>query len=118
MRGVDRVMRQILGEEQYLTACYALLNRRTKRLSVVSAGHPPMLVGRANGIVDVVEMKSDPLGIFSSLALQRQDLYVSPGDRFVLYSDGVIEMRCGSGRKTGLAALAEAVQAYRGLPLE
>jgi len=41
MRGVDAVMRQMLGEEQYLTACYAHLNRRTKRLSVVSAGHPP-----------------------------------------------------------------------------
>ncbi|MFO0284150.1 MAG: PP2C family protein-serine/threonine phosphatase [Acidobacteriota bacterium] len=118
MRGVDRVMRQILGEEQYLTACYALLNRRTGRLSVVSAGHPPLLVARAGGGVEVVEMKSDPLGIFSSLALQRQDLQVSTGDRFVLYSDGVIEMRCGAGRKNGLAALAEAVQAYRGLPLE
>ena len=27
MRGVDRVMSQIMGEEQYLTACYARLNR-------------------------------------------------------------------------------------------
>ena len=41
MRGLDTVMRQMLGEEQYLTACYANLNRRTGRLSVVSAGHPP-----------------------------------------------------------------------------
>ena len=41
MRGIDTVMRQMLGEEQYLTACYASLNRRTGRLAVVSAGHPP-----------------------------------------------------------------------------
>jgi len=27
MRGIDAVMRQMLGEEQYLTACYANLNR-------------------------------------------------------------------------------------------
>ena len=31
MRGVDAVMRQMLGEEQYLTACYAHLNRRTRK---------------------------------------------------------------------------------------
>jgi sigma-B regulation protein RsbU (phosphoserine phosphatase) len=117
MRGVDRVMRQMLGEEQYLTACYALLNRRTGRLSVVSAGHPPMLVSRANNAVELVEMKSDPLGIFSSLALQRQDLQVSPGDRLLLYSDGLIEARCGASRRDGLAALAEAVQSHRRLPL-
>ena len=30
MRGVDSVMGQMLGEEQYLTACYARLNRQTR----------------------------------------------------------------------------------------
>jgi phosphoserine phosphatase RsbU/P len=38
MDGIGAVMRQILVEEQYLTACYARLNRQTGRLSVVSAG--------------------------------------------------------------------------------
>ena len=37
MRGVDSVMGQILGEEQYLTACYARLNRQTRRLTVIGA---------------------------------------------------------------------------------
>ena len=49
MRGIDGVMRQMLGEEQYLTACYARLNQRTRALSVVSAGHPPVLVVEATG---------------------------------------------------------------------
>lgn len=31
MRGVDSVMGQMMGEEQYLTACYARLNRQTRR---------------------------------------------------------------------------------------
>lgn len=86
MRGVDMVMRQMLGEEQYLTACYAYLNRRTRRLSVVSAGHPPLIVVRTSGKATAVEMDGDPLGMFSALALQRKDLRVMPGDRFFLYS--------------------------------
>lgn len=117
MRGVDRVMRQMLGEEQYLTACFAQLNRRTRRLTVVSAGHPPLLVARSNGSLEFVEMKSDPLGIFSSLVLQRQDLRVSPGDRIFLYSDGLIEARAGASRKEGLAALCAAVQAHQRVSL-
>lgn len=80
------VMRQMLGEEQYLTACYAYLNRRTRRLSVVSAGHPPLIVVRTSGKATAVEMDGDPLGMFSALALQRKDLRVMPGDRFFLYS--------------------------------
>ena len=117
MRGVDAVMRQMLGEEQYLTACYAHLNRRAQRLSVVSAGHPPVIVVSASGKAQTLEMDSDPLGIFSSLVLQRKDVKVSAGDRFFLYTDGMIESAPGGGRKTGLQSLIESCVSYRTDPL-
>jgi phosphoserine phosphatase RsbU/P len=117
MRGVDSVMRQILGEEQYLTACYARLNGHTHRLSIVSAGHPPVVLVRQNGAVETVEMDSDPLGLFSSVVLQRKDLRVLPGDRFFLYTDGLIESSPGGGRRSGLADLVEACLRHRTAPL-
>lgn len=105
MRSVDSVMRQLLGEEQYLTACYAQLNRRTHRLAVVSAGHPPLILVSASGNARVLDMHSEPLGLFSSMLLQRRDVKVVPGDRFFLYSDGLIESMPGGGRKAGLEKL-------------
>jgi sigma-B regulation protein RsbU (phosphoserine phosphatase) len=113
MRGVDAVMRQMLGEEQYLTACYAHLNRRTRRLSVVSAGHPPVVVVSASGTAQTLEMDSDPLGIFSALVLQRKDIKVSPGDRFFLYTDGLIESSPGAARKSGVESLVDSCLAHR-----
>ena len=77
MRGVDSVMRQILGEEQYLTACYAHFNRRTRKLSVVSAGHPPLILVSDSGEAQVVAINSDPLGIFSTVVLPRKDLWLA-----------------------------------------
>lgn len=108
MRGVNAVMRQILGEEQYLTACYARLNRRSGMLSVVSAGHPPVIVVSASGKSQTLEMDSDPLGIFSTVVIQRKDLAVSPGDRFFLYTDGFIESSPGAPRRQGLDLLVNA----------
>jgi sigma-B regulation protein RsbU (phosphoserine phosphatase) len=105
MRGVDAVMRQLLGEDQYLTACYAHLNLRTKRLSVVSAGHPPLIVVSASGDVQILEMDSAPLGMFSAVLLQHKEVTVSPGDRFFLYTDGMIESSPGAGRRGGLERL-------------
>ncbi len=58
-------------------------------------------------------MDSDPLGIFSSLVLQRRDLKVSAGDRVYLYTDGLIESSPGGGRQTGLEALVEACVLHR-----
>ena len=113
MRGMDSVMRQMLGEEQYLTACYAHLNRRTRRLSVVSAGHPPLILVSRVGKAQTVEMDSDPLGMFGAAMLQRKDLRVSPGDRFFLYSDGLIESSPGGGRREGLERLVEACVRHR-----
>jgi sigma-B regulation protein RsbU (phosphoserine phosphatase) len=117
MRGVDSVMRQMLGDEQYLTACYARLNRQTKRLSVISAGHPPLILVGASGKAQMVEMDSDPLGVFSSAVLRRKDLRVSKGDRFFIYTDGLIESSPGGGRREGVERLVEACVRYRKTPL-
>lgn len=118
MRGIDAVMRQMLGEEQYLTACYANLNRRTGRLSVVSAGHPPVIVVSQSGTAQTLEMDSDPLGIFSSLVIQRKELKLAPGDRFYLYTDGLIESSPGAGRGEGLRRLVDACVRHRMDPLK
>lgn len=118
LRGIDAVMRQMLGEEQYLTACYANLNRRTGRLSVVSAGHPPVIVVSASGQAQTLQMDSDPLGIFSALVIQRKEVRVSQGDRFYLYTDGLIESAPGGGRGDGLHRLVESCVHHRTDPLQ
>ena len=81
-------MRQMLGEEQYLTACYVQLNRHTGRLSVVNAGHPPMILVSASGETYTLELDSEPLGVFSSTVLQHRDLELFPGDRFFFIPTG------------------------------
>jgi sigma-B regulation protein RsbU (phosphoserine phosphatase) len=113
MRGIDAVMRQMVGEEQYLTACYAHLNRRTGRLSVVSAGHPALIVVSGAGQAQTLEMDSDPLGMFSALVLQRRELTVSRGDRFFLYTDGFIECSLGGRRRDGIGRLVHSCVHHR-----
>lgn len=117
MRGMDSVIRQMLGEEQYLTACYACLNRQARRLSIVSAGHPPMIIVSASGNSQLVEVQSQPLGVFGPAVLQRKDLRVSPGDRFFMYSDGLIESAPGGGRQIGIQQLVDACVRHRRKPL-
>jgi sigma-B regulation protein RsbU (phosphoserine phosphatase) len=117
MRGVDSVMGQMLGEEQYLTACYARLNRQTSRMTVIGAGHPPLIVISRSGIPQTVVLDSDPLGMFGTAILQRRDLRVSSGDRFFMYSDGLIESSPGGGRREGLERLLEACVRHRNVAL-
>ena len=117
MRGVDAVMRQMMGAEQYLTACYARLNRRTGYLTVVSAGHPPLIAVGPSGTARIVEMDSEPIGIFGTLTLQAKQVQLGPGERFYLFTDGLIEATAGAGRRAGVERLVEACVAHRGVPL-
>jgi sigma-B regulation protein RsbU (phosphoserine phosphatase) len=118
MRGIDSVMRHLLSEEQYLTACYARLNRRTRRLSIVNAGHPPAVLLRAAGKAESINAESDPLGVFARAVVQRSDITVRGGDRLFLYTDGMIESSPGAGRQAGIDRLMAAAEAHRAAPLE
>ena len=117
MRGIGEVMRQILGEEQYLTACYARMNRHTGRLAVVSAGHPPLILVGAAEDPRAFQVESEPLGVFSSQVLQRKEVRVAAGERFFLYTDGLIEPSPGGGRQEGMKLLMAACGRHRATPI-
>jgi sigma-B regulation protein RsbU (phosphoserine phosphatase) len=55
--------------------------------------------------------------MFGTATLHRRDLKVSPGDRFFLYSDGLIESSPGGGRREGLERLVDACVRHRKEPL-
>ena len=117
MRSLGSAMGEMLHEEQFVTACYARLDRGRRRLTVVSAGHPPLIFTGANGQAQVVEIDSDPLGIFSSAVVHRRELPVFLHDRFFLYSDGFIETSAGGARCEGIRRLTEACLRSRGQTL-
>ncbi len=88
---INDVLVEILPEDKYLTACYARLNRRAKQMVIISAGHPPAVYVPHNGEARLIEMDGDILGIFKDVYFGRQTIDVTPGDRFYLYSDGLVE---------------------------
>ena len=82
---------EILPQEKYLTACYARLNRRTKKLDLVFAGHPPICYVPRGGDPQLVGADGDPMGIFSSAIFGLSTFSVAPGDRIYMYTDGLVE---------------------------
>ena len=120
MRNMNSVLLTTMDEGRYLTACYARLSGNRRKLTVISAGHPPMVLVSPGGEGRLVEVSSDPLGVFGSVVLHKQDVEVKPGDRFYLYTDGLIEDSSlpGGGRSVGLNRLRAACARYHDLSLD
>ncbi|MBF0102246.1 MAG: fused response regulator/phosphatase, partial [Desulfobacterales bacterium] len=88
---INDVLVEILPDGKYLTACYARLNRKSKQMTLINAGHPPVVYAPSNDTPVLLKLDGDILGIFKDVLFGQQTLSVSPGDRFYLYSDGLIE---------------------------
>lgn len=87
---INDVLVEILPDGKYLTACYLRLNRK-KIIEIINAGHPPLCYIPAKGEPKVVQLDGDVVGIFKNVVYGRQTIPVKKGDRFYLYTDGLLE---------------------------
>jgi phosphoserine phosphatase RsbU/P len=94
-----------LDEEEFATAVLVQITDRS-RLRLVSCGHPPPLHVSPNGSGVLVEAPVGmPLGL--SDIYQGRDVHWSPGDRLLLYTDGLSEARDAGGEFLPVAPMAE-----------
>lgn len=91
MKMINDVLVEILPQGKYLTSCYVQLNRDTLKLTVINAGHPPLIYAPVNGPATLLSSDGDVLGIFKDAQFGITRIDVSPGDRFFIYSDGLVE---------------------------
>jgi hypothetical protein len=96
-RVVDQSVTHAAGEEDFVTAVFAELDPHGW-LQLVTCGHPPPLRLTAEGGLQALNPRAyaTPLGLHPDL--QPSTFTVSPGDRLVFYTDGLLEARDRAGR--------------------
>ncbi|MGN6600753.1 MAG: SpoIIE family protein phosphatase, partial [Actinomycetes bacterium] len=88
---IDLRMRPFLGDEDFVTAAMVDLFP-DGRLLVGSAGHPPPFLAAAGASLTTVRLEpSAPLGLGGVSEVVSHQL--APGDRVLLYTDGLLEAR-------------------------
>ncbi len=87
----------------YLTAVLGSWDADAYLLRWINCGHPTPLVLRADGrVVELDGERTYPLGIrFAERVFPVLSAQVGPGDRLLLYSDGVSERRTADGGRIG-----------------
>lgn len=87
--------------DKFCTVAYALLDLRDGRLRYAVAGHPPPLLQRRAGGIEILDAGGPIIGLGAGLPFEDGDARLAPGDRLVLYSDGVTEHAAADGTLFG-----------------
>lgn len=86
---------------KFISCFYGLLDTRRRVLHFTNAGHNPPLVVLSNGQVARLEAGGRVLGALTDSIYERQEIQLSAGDRLLLFTDGVTEVRNASGEEFG-----------------
>jgi phosphoserine phosphatase RsbU/P len=101
-------------QHHYVTAAYMFVDMEKRTLSYAGAGHPPLLMWGAPslGVRDVTE-NGLFLGMFDFATYSSVIVPLAPGDRGLLYTDGIPETNNPGGAEFGSERFRQFLEAQK-----
>ena len=90
MEKLNHFLQERTGGEKYATVFYCLV-RENGRLDYVNAAHCPALLVRPSGERVSLEATGMPVGLLEGAVFELAHEQLEPGDKLVIYTDGVTE---------------------------
>lgn len=77
--------------EHYFTFMLGIADVRTGIVTICQAGHPHPIVQRADGRIEQSGTGGFPVGLLAGVDFEQFRITLAPGDRLLIFSDGVTE---------------------------
>ena len=103
-------------KQNFVTAAYIFVDTEKQTMSYAGAGHPPLLIWqKSTGKTTQVLENGLVLGMFSDATYSDVALLLEPGDRTVLYTDGIVEAPNPSQEQFGEERIMRSMENNKGL---
>jgi phosphoserine phosphatase RsbU/P len=112
------VFDRLAQEDFYFTMAAARFRQFGHRMSFAAGGHPPAIVV-SNGTLRLLSSRNAILGRMPELApsAYADEIELAPGDRLVLYTDGLVEVFNSFEEMLGIEGLQELIRQSATRPL-
>ena len=111
------------GTLVFVTVLYCVIDVRMGNARFARAGHPPPLHVRRNSgevqtIITGANSGGPAIGILPNAPFKTTETKVSPGDFFLFFTDGIIEVEASDGSQFGIEGLRESIRSNLDKPTE
>ena len=112
---VNRLLSGQMIAGRFATLCYLRIDGERGTITYTNAGHNPPLLARANGGIELLQAGGMELGVFPEADYVSGEVRIASGDRLLMYTDGITEVRDANDEEFGEARLADALKRSRRL---
>lgn len=103
--------------DSYFTIIFVDIDLYSGEMRYSCAGHPPPILLPREGDPEVLKQHGPVIGLDADAAFGQHRRRLRPGDRLVLYTDGLVDVANGAGELFGRQRLHAALQAARREPI-
>lgn len=120
MTKINKALMERSDDTMFCTLFVGVLNLKTGLLEFCNAGHnPPIYIRKADGHADFVKMSPNmPVYAFENYVYKEESLQMEPGDRLLLYTDGVTEAMNDKNEFYGRKTTLETFSRLKTMPFE
>ena len=117
---LNRFLIEDIDAGMFITVAAAGIDTHLRRMVFDGAGHPPAMLVRPGQGPLLLESRSAILGALPDAVdtTPSLELQLEPGDRIVLYTDGITEVFNSRGEMLGIEGVREIVHQMSALPVE
>jgi phosphoserine phosphatase RsbU/P len=102
----------------FFTIAYLIVDYREGTCVYTNAGHPPSVLLRRDGSVELLSEGGPVIGLGGVVPFEEGAKKLQPGDRILLYTDGITEHRDPQGRLYGAKRLHAKLRELQDVPLD
>lgn len=92
-----------LGVDKYFTIFYGVFNAKTNQFIYANAGHNCIPIRYNSNGIEMLKTKGLPISlIFSEIYYEENEIVLEEGDKILLYTDGISEVKNAKGEEFGI----------------
>ena len=98
-------------DDGYFTIFYGIFHRGTRNFQFAQGGHPSPILLRTGEPPLPVGSGGFPVGMMPAMSWEQESITFAPGDRLILYSDGITEAKNQEGQQFSEEGLRRSLSA-------